>query len=167
MIREVAGDIIESKAEAIAHGVAPGDDFHQGLALSLREHWPAMYRDFRHYCRQSNPQVGEVWAWRGVGGAWIYALFTQDPPPHEGGKPGKASLSHVAHALKALARDLKDKGIKSVALPKLATGVGGLAWDDVAKEIDKVLGKAGFEVILYTQFRKGVRADELAAPART
>jgi O-acetyl-ADP-ribose deacetylase (regulator of RNase III) len=47
MIKEVAGDILLSKAGAIAHGVAPHDDFKQGLALSLREHWPGMYKDFR------------------------------------------------------------------------------------------------------------------------
>lgn len=33
MIRYVQGDILLSKAELLAHGVAPNDDFHQGLAL--------------------------------------------------------------------------------------------------------------------------------------
>ena len=37
MIYEVTGDILLSEAEAIVHGVAPDDDFHQGLALELRK----------------------------------------------------------------------------------------------------------------------------------
>jgi len=67
VLKEVSGDILLSKAEAIAHGVAPGDHFNQGLALSLREHYPAMAKDFRHYCQLSHPKPGEIWASRGRG----------------------------------------------------------------------------------------------------
>ena len=42
MIYEVSGDILLSKAQAIAHGVAPNDHFTNGLALSLRERYPAL-----------------------------------------------------------------------------------------------------------------------------
>jgi len=41
MIRYVSGDLLQSKASLIAHGVAPNDNFGQGLALALRENWPA------------------------------------------------------------------------------------------------------------------------------
>ncbi|MFO1427950.1 MAG: hypothetical protein U1F11_13460 [Steroidobacteraceae bacterium] len=53
MIHEVTGDILLTKAQTIAHGISPNDHFSQGLALSLRERWPAMHKDFRHYCRCS------------------------------------------------------------------------------------------------------------------
>lgn len=160
MLREVTGDILESRAEAIAHGIAPDDDFHRGLALSLREHWPAMYRDFRHYCRVTSPKPGDVWAWKGAGSAWIMSLFTQEPPTHEGGRPGKASISYVAYALKSLIKELEEKGLKSVALPRLATGVGGLDWEQVRAEIDKAFAKSNLTVYLYTDYRKGERAAE-------
>jgi O-acetyl-ADP-ribose deacetylase (regulator of RNase III) len=55
MIKEISGDLLFSKAQVIAHGVAPNDPFHSGLALQLREHSPAMYKDFRHYCQTRNP----------------------------------------------------------------------------------------------------------------
>jgi len=48
VIHEVTGDILLTKAQAIAHGVAPGEHFDSGLALSLRENWPAMAKDYRH-----------------------------------------------------------------------------------------------------------------------
>ena len=63
MIKEVQGDILLSGADAVAHGIAPNDNFHQGLALSLRESWPAMYKDFRHYCHVQHPKEGTTWAW--------------------------------------------------------------------------------------------------------
>ncbi len=37
MIQEVEGDILLTKAGAVAHGVAPHDNFANGLALKLRE----------------------------------------------------------------------------------------------------------------------------------
>lgn len=61
MIQYVSGDILLSGAAAIAHGVAPNDDFKQGLALSLREQWPALYKDFRHYCKTTHPKEGGLW----------------------------------------------------------------------------------------------------------
>ena len=41
MIKEVSGDIMLSKAQVIAHGVAPHDHFDNGLALSLRQDYPS------------------------------------------------------------------------------------------------------------------------------
>ena len=42
MIYEVSGDIVNSQAQVIAHVIAPGDHFNQGLALAIRERWPAL-----------------------------------------------------------------------------------------------------------------------------
>ena len=68
MIQEVEGDILLTKAGAVAHGVAPHDNFANGLALALREQWPAMYKDFKHACQVSERKPGELWVWSGVGG---------------------------------------------------------------------------------------------------
>jgi len=54
MIQEVEGDILLSKAGAVAHGVAPHDNFANGLALALREQWPAMYKDLNMLARWLN-----------------------------------------------------------------------------------------------------------------
>ena len=79
MIHEVSGDILLSRANVLAHGVSPNDDFHQGLALALREKWPAMYKDFRHYEKTHSPEAGGIWAWMGADGKVIVNLFTQAP----------------------------------------------------------------------------------------
>ena len=71
MIKEVQGDILLSGAQAIAHGVSPNDNFAQGLALSLREQWPALYKDFRHYCHDAHPKAGDAWLWGAADGTRI------------------------------------------------------------------------------------------------
>jgi O-acetyl-ADP-ribose deacetylase (regulator of RNase III) len=139
MIKYVAGDILLSKAEMIAHGVAPNDDFGQGLALSLRKNWPAMYKDFRHYCQTSHPKAGELWVWSGVGGR-VANLMTQEAAYGHGERPGKATLSNVRHCLKALHQLLEQEGVESLAISRLATGVGGLEWDEVKPLVEEYLG---------------------------
>ncbi len=157
MIKEVSGDILLSKAQAIAHGVAPFDHFDSGLALSLREEWPSMFKDFKHYCQQHNPAPGEAWIWSGVGGARIINLLTQEPSSghHHSGHPGRASLPNVNHALHALKKMIEKEDLKSVALPRLATGVGGLKWEDVKELIDRHLGDVNADIYVYTTYAKG------------
>ncbi|MCC7271696.1 MAG: macro domain-containing protein [Alphaproteobacteria bacterium] len=167
MIREVEGDILLSRADAIAHGVAPFDHFASGLALALRERFPGMARDFRHYCQEAAPKPGAAWIWGGAdrdgGSARIVNLLTQEPSKVTGGLPGKATLANVNHALKALARIAAEEKLTSIALPRLATGVGGLQWSDVAPLIATHLGGLGIPVIVYTTYRKGLHADEQLA----
>ncbi len=164
MIHEVSGDILLSKAHAIAHGVAPNDDFHSGLALALRQQWPAMYRDFRHWCHIEARQCGQVWAWGGPN-VRIAALLTQEPAARPGQHPGRATLPNVNHALRELRHTIANEGFHSLALPRLATGVGGLAWSDVQPLIAKHLGELNIPIYVYTRYAPGVAATE-TAPAK-
>jgi len=165
MIHEVSGDILLSKAQAIAHGVAPNDHFDSGLALALRERWPSMAKDFRHYAHQEHPKAGEVWFWGGAGGVRVFNLMTQEGRHEHGARPGKASLANVNHALTELKKQLVAAKIESLALPRLATGVGGLDWTDVLPLVKQHLGDLPIPIYVYSTFRAGVAADE-QAPAK-
>ena len=163
MIHEVSGDILLSKAQAIAHGVAPDDHFNTGLALSLREQWPSLAKDFRHYCHTAHPKEGEVFAWVSSDGRRIFNLLTQESAEgHKSGHvhPGPAHIEHVNHALKALARVVQEEKITSLSLPRLGTGVGGLDWAKVSPLVQEHLGSLGIPVYVYTTYQKGVQATE-------
>ncbi len=160
MLREVSGDILLSGARTLAHGVAPDDDFKNGLALSLRERWPALYKDFRHWCHTAHPKPGGLWTWGGVGGTRIVCLLTQEPPGHKGGHPGRASVENVNHALRALRHEVEKEGFESLALPRLATGVGGLQWHQVRPLVAHHLGDLAIPVYVYVEYHAGQRAAE-------
>ncbi len=161
MIHEVSGDILLTQAKAIAHGVAPSDHFNQGLAHALREQWPSMVKDFRHYCSAHHPKAGEIWSWAGAGGIRVINLLTQEPAKGDGGHPGKATLSAVRHALEALHKEIVHEKIPSLALPKLATGVGGLDWNEVKEIIVEKLGTLEIPIYLYSTFHPGQKAKEV------
>ena len=160
MIHELSGDILLSGAKAIVQGVAPNDDFHHGLALQLRERMPAMYKDFRHYCQTQHPKSGELWTWMSADGRYLVNLFTQDAAYAHGSKPGHATVSQVNHTLHALRNLVQKEKISSLALPRLACGVGGLDWDDIKPLIDRQLGDLNIPVYIYTNYQQGVKANE-------
>lgn len=160
MIHEVSGDILLTKAKAIAHGVAPNDHLDSGLALALREQWPAMAKDFRHYAYQTHPRPGELWVWSGVGGVQIFNLLTQEGELGQGSKPGRATVANVNHCLKRLRHELETAKVKSLAMPKLATGVGGLDWNDVRPLVIQHLGDVAIPIYVYTTYHKGQKASE-------
>lgn len=160
MLHEVSGDILLSNAQAIAHGVAPNDPFNQGLAMQMREQWPALYKDFRHYCQTQHPKAGALWTWLDASGKRVVNLFTQEAAYEHGSRPGKATTHHVGHALRELHKLAVAEHFTSIALPRLATGVGGLAWEDVKPLIEQHLGSLGVPIIVYTTFHAGQKATE-------
>ena len=159
MIHEVEGDILLTRAQVIAHGIAANDPMNQGLALTLHDHYPAMHKDFHHWCHLVHPKPGDAWMWGGPDNIRIINLITQ-----EGGygseKPGKASISNVNHCLKSLKKIIQAEGFESIAMPRLATGVGGLDWKDVRPLIDSKLGELDINVYLYAIFHAGQQAEE-------
>jgi O-acetyl-ADP-ribose deacetylase (regulator of RNase III) len=86
--------------------------------------------------------------------------MTQEPAPDEKAHPGKATAHNVGHALKALRKILEDEQISSIALPRLATGVGGLDWSEVEPLIESHLGDLSIPVIVYETYEKGQKAHE-------
>src|SRR5882762_2542466 len=122
MIHDVSGDLLLSQAQLLAHGLAPNDE-----------------------CKTTHPKPGSVWLWRGFDGAGkqvrIAALLTQEPPQHEGGHPGKAHTEYLNRALHELKHVLQTEGLRSLAVPRLCTGVGGLDWKHVQPLLQAQLGE--------------------------
>lgn len=163
MIYQVEGDILLTAAAAIAHGVAANDPMDQGLALSLHQQYPMMHKDFHHWCHERHPKPGSAWMWGGVDGVRVVNLLTQDGGYEHGSRPGKSSVSNVRHSLHALKKLISKENFSSIALPRLATGVGGLDWDQVAPLIEKELGDLEIPVYVYSTFIAGKKAKEPAA----
>ena len=159
MIYEVSGDILLSKAQAVAHGIAPNDAFDKGLARALREKWPMMHKDYRHYAHQTHPKAGEIWEWGGFG-VRIFNLLTHDGSFDHEAKLERATLANVNHCLRRLRHALEKDAVAGIAIPRLATGTGGLDWEEVKPLIQTHLGELQTPVYLYSEYHAGVEANE-------
>jgi len=162
MIHEVEGDILLSGAEAVAHGVAANDPMNQGLAEALHKNHPAMHKDFHHWCHLEKPKLGSAWIWSGANGARVINLITQEGGHAHGSHPGKATATSVNHALRSLKKLIAKEKLSSVALPRLATGVGGLEWEDVRPLIQNQLADVDATIYVYHRYVPGQKAHEPA-----
>jgi O-acetyl-ADP-ribose deacetylase (regulator of RNase III) len=93
----------------------------------------------------------------GADGKRVVNLFTQEAAYHHGESPGGVSVQHVGHALREL---IDTEKFGSVALPRLATGVGGLDWHDVQPLVQQHLGELKVPVIVYSTYRANLAAAE-------
>jgi O-acetyl-ADP-ribose deacetylase (regulator of RNase III) len=160
MIYQVEGDILLSKAQALAHGLSINDPMNKGLALALHNHYPAMHKDFHHCCHQHNPEPGDAWMWGGANDIRIVNLITQEGVDSHDHRLGKATVSNVNRALRALTKIISKEKLTSVALPRLATGVGGLDWDQVWSLIENNLNNLDIPVYVYSVYHPGQQALE-------
>jgi O-acetyl-ADP-ribose deacetylase (regulator of RNase III) len=160
MIYQVEGDILLSKAQALAHGVCINDPMDKGLALALHNQYPAMHKDFHHWCHQHHPEPGDAWMWGGANEVRIVNLITQEGADSHDHRLGKATASHVNHALRALVKIIAKEKFTSIALPRLATGVGGLDWDEVWPLIERSLSGLDIPVYIYAVYHAGQLAKE-------
>jgi O-acetyl-ADP-ribose deacetylase (regulator of RNase III) len=118
----------EYKAQAFAHGVNCIGVMGAGIATQFKKFYPAMFAAYRQSCLSGEYECG--------GAAYynypldrqsekVINLMTQY-------KPGRfAKLEYVADSFDNMKILLRDNRIKSVAMPAVGCGLGGLNWIDV------------------------------------
>ncbi len=161
MIYKVEGDILLSKAQAIAHGVGASDPMDKGLALELRNKYPLLQKDFNRWCYQHDTKPGEAWMWVSHENVRIVNLVTHENMQASSNHHYyKATLNNIKHALSELVKIIQFEKLASIALPKLGTGLGDLDWDDVLPLIENNLGTVDIPVYLYITYLPGQPAYE-------
>jgi O-acetyl-ADP-ribose deacetylase (regulator of RNase III) len=152
-VEYVTGDVFVNRfgAEALAHGCNCAGSMGAGVAVGFRERYPAMFEEFRRRCRAKPKEfdLGAVFLWREPGAPAVFNLGTQ-PQPGRG-----ASYPVVETALKALRAAADEVGIRSVAMPRIAAGYGGLSWKKVRALIDSAFADWPGTVYVYDEYKAG------------
>jgi O-acetyl-ADP-ribose deacetylase (regulator of RNase III) len=133
MITFTQGDIFLSKAEALVNPVNCVGVSGKGLAKEFKKRFPEADDCYVKLCRMGVIIPGHVQMLReGMlpEGKWI-AYF-----PSKDHWRNPSQTDRISSGLDALARGLVLRKIKSVAIPALGCGNGGLAWSDVKPLIE-------------------------------
>lgn len=109
----------------VAHGVNTQGVMGKGVAANVRAYWPELYTQYAQACQNGLLAPGGFLAYPTRTGGWVYNLASQD-------KPGKhARIEWIIEAVEAMARHAASLGIKRIAMVRIGSGIGGLAWEDV------------------------------------
>ena len=150
MIELTKGNLLEAPAEALVNTVNTAGIMGKGIALQFKQAYPQMFRAYKRDCKAGEVKLGmvQVFDLGGlVGGPrWIINF------PTKGHWRAGSRMADIETGLQDLVATIKRLHIRSIAVPPLGCGNGGLDWNEVRPRIEsafaalpevRVLGSPG------------------------
>ena len=137
MVNVVEGDILKDKSEALVNTVNCVGVMGRGVALQFKNAYPDNFKAYEKACKAGDVVPGRMNVFSTgslFGVRWIINF------PTKRYWRGASKLEDIELGLKDLARTIKAYHIKSISLPPLGCGLGGLNWDAVKTLIERELG---------------------------
>jgi O-acetyl-ADP-ribose deacetylase (regulator of RNase III) len=148
MITFTEGNLLKAEAEALVNTVNTVGVMGKGIALMFKEAFPENFLAYSAACNNHEIEVGRIFATERkdlVGGPkWIINF----PTKKHWRNPSK--IDWIKDGLQDLVRFIREHKIKSIALPPLGSGNGGLDWKEVRPFIEEALGNLeGVDVVVF------------------
>lgn len=147
MIKYTRGDILAADVEALVNTVNCVGIMGRGIALQFKNAFPANYKAYSAACDRKEVQPGSM---------FIFETDALTNPKYIINFPtkrhwrGKSRIEDIESGLKALVREIEGRKIKSIAIPPLGSGLGGLNWATVRERIEHALsGIVGTSIVVY------------------
>lgn len=169
MLCFIQGNLLDARVDALVNTVNTVGVMGKGIALMFKERFPENFRAYAAACKAGEVRVGEMFVQPGAeldGPRWIINFPTKQDWRH----PSRAEW--IDSGLAALKDVIRQKNIRSIALPPLGCGNGGLEWTDVRPKIETTLGGLDdVEIVVFEPTEKyqnvaKKRGVEKLTPAR-
>lgn len=146
MINFTKGNLLDAGTEALVNTVNTTGVMGKGIALMFKERFPENFRLYAAECKAKRVQVGKMFVTtvHELGGRRVIINF---PTKEHWRAPSK--ISWIVSGLQDLRRLIVETDIKSIALPPLGAGNGGLDWNQVRPIIEAALGDLEVEILVY------------------
>jgi O-acetyl-ADP-ribose deacetylase (regulator of RNase III) len=134
MIELTTGDILKADAEALVNTVNCDGFMGRGIAAQFKRAFPASFKAYEQACKRGEVQPGRILIVRTEAERdprWIVNF------PTKRHWRNRSRLEDIESGLAALVADVDRLGIRSIAIPPLGCGLGGLAWSEVRPRIER------------------------------
>lgn len=157
MIKFVNGDLLESDAEALVNAVNTVGIMGKGIALQFKQRFPANTAAYEQACAANKVQTGRMFVTDTgdlLGARWIINFPTKQH------WRGKSRLEWITAGLVDLHRTIVNLRIRSIAIPPLGAGLGGLDWAEVRPLIaDSLEDLTGVRIWIYEPLASATRRN--------
>jgi O-acetyl-ADP-ribose deacetylase (regulator of RNase III) len=147
MIRFFKGNILDSGAEALVNTVNTQGIMGKGVALQFKKAYPNNYKSYFDASKKGELQIGKLFVTRDRNIASGEKLIINFPTKKDWRKPSE--YSYIAAGLDDLLRVIDTYQIKSLAIPPLGSGNGGLEWPRVKRMIEEKLSPLNIDIFIY------------------
>jgi len=147
MIEFQRGNLLEAKTEALVNTVNCVGVMGKGVALQFRQAFPENFKQYKKACDAGEVKPGQMFTVET--GTLFNPRYIINFPTKRHWK-GKSKLEDIEAGLGALVADVQRLGIRSISIPPLGCGNGGLDWTVVKPLIvDAFANLTGVEVIIF------------------
>ena len=126
------GDLLKSEAEALVNTVNCEGYMGKGIAYQFKLRYPKNNEDYVKVCKRGELKPGKLHYFKEEGKI-IINFPTKDK------WRAKSKMEYIEDGLWALRNLIFELGIKSIAIPPLGSGNGGLNWPEVKRVIESTL----------------------------
>ena len=126
-----------AEAEALVNTVNCVGVMGRGIALQCKRMFPENFSAYAAACKLGEVQPGRMFVFET--GQMTNPRYIVNFPTKRHWR-GKSRMEDIDAGLDALAMEIRCRDIRSVILPPLGSGLGGLDWDDVRPRIEAMLG---------------------------
>lgn len=147
MLRFTTGNLLDSGAEALVNTVNTAGVMGKGIALQFKNAFAHNYEVYRKACRSGKLQTGQLLAVRDSDLILGERLIINFPTKQHWKLPSR--YEYIESGLLMLAAYLKENPLKSLAMPALGCGNGGLDWKRVRAMIEHHLSPLDTDIWVY------------------
>lgn len=126
-------DLLRTPADAIVNTVNCVGVMGKGIALQFKQKWPENFKAYELACKEEKVRIGEMFIYDS--GGLVQPHFIINFPTKKHWKE-KTKIHYIDQGLDDLVKQIIKLGIKSIAIPPLGCGNGGLFWNDVKSLIE-------------------------------
>ena len=147
MIKYITGNILESSADALINTVNTVGVMGKGIALQFKKAYHNNYKAYVQACKKNEIGIGKLLIVKDSNLDSGEKYIINFPTKKDWRKPSEYEF--IEAGLEDLIRIIKDYNIKSIAIPPLGAGNGGLEWEKVKKMIENKLSNIEIDIFVF------------------
>jgi O-acetyl-ADP-ribose deacetylase (regulator of RNase III) len=141
------GDILADDAEALVNTVNCVGVMGRGIALQFKNAFPENFKFYKQACDRHEVQPGRMLVFENKGLRSPRYIINFPTKRHW---RGKSRMEDIDAGLQALVDEIRSRKIRSIAVPPLGSGLGGLDWAKVKPRIQRALANIeGLQAVVY------------------
>ena len=136
MITDAEGNLLDAPVEALVNTVNTVGVMGKGIALQFKRAYPAMFKDYAGAAKRGEIRTGQMHVWPTglLDGPRLVINF-----PTKSHWRAASRIEDVEAGLEDLVRVIRAEEVRSIAIPPLGCGHGGLDWAEVEPLIRRKL----------------------------
>lgn len=147
MIQFKIGNLLESNAQALVNTVNTDGIMGKGIALQFKNQFPNNYKEYVKACKNGSIDIGKLFVFEEETLLNGNKLIINFPTKTTWKKPSE--YSYIEIGLKNLVEIIKKYKVKSIAIPPLGAGNGGLEWNIVKQLLQQYLEGLDCDIYIY------------------